>query len=141
MYALSYLALWFIVNFYPVVCTLALNVHNITSLGLAPHNDNDLTVGVNPNVHCTKDPNWFVPASSENPSYEPMCQKAMNKAISDLASHGLDTEFEFLDLGATAQTTGPQIQLPRKYVASKNRNLTPSTKMLTITYSTSSISA
>ena len=141
MYALSYLALWSFTKFCPVASILAVNLRNDTSLRLAPHNGSDLTVGVYPNVHCTKDPNWFGPASFENPSYESMCQKAMDKAIDDLVSHGLDTEFEFLDRGATAQTTGPQIQLPRKYVAGKYRTLTPSTEMLRSTCSTSSISA
>lgn len=119
MTALSYLALWSIVTFCPVASALALNLYNLTPPVLTSLNSSNLTVGVNANVHCTKDPNWFVPAFPDNPSYVSMCQKAKNKAIFDLASHGLDTEFEFLDRGATAQTTEPQIQLPRKYVASK----------------------
>lgn len=124
MIVLLYLALWPLVTFCPLARAASLGLYNVTSPGLASQNSNDLTVGVNADVHCTKDANWLIPAFPNILSYDSMCQNAMGKAINELASHGLDTEFEFLDRGATAQTTKPQIQLPRKYVVSKYCNLT-----------------
>lgn len=115
----SCLALWFIFAFCPFVRTLTLNLYNITSANLASQNSSGLAIGVNPNVHCTKDPNWLIPTYTNILSYDSTCQRAMAAAIRELYSHGLDTEFEFLDRGASAQTTRPQIQLPRKYVVGK----------------------
>ena len=113
------LALWSIFTFCPFISALTLNLHNITSPNLATQNSSGFAVGVNPNVHCTKDRNWLVPNYPNILYYDYMCQNAMAHAIRELYSHGVDTEFEFLDRGASAQTTRPQIQLPRKYVASK----------------------
>lgn len=113
------LALWSIFAFCPFVSALTLSLYNVTSPNLAFHNSSGFAVGVNPNVHCTKDPNWLVPSYPNILSYDYMCQNAMASAIRELYSHGPETEFEFLDRGASAQTTRPQIQLPRKYVASE----------------------
>ncbi|KAL8722520.1 MAG: hypothetical protein Q9181_007470, partial [Wetmoreana brouardii] len=73
-----------------------------------------------PNAHCTTLPSWTIPPFSRISSYDILCQHALMLAQNELASHGLDTEFEFLDRSAPpgGQTTKPKIQLPRKYTAS-----------------------
>lgn len=144
MNTLSCLAFYCIVAICPLTRAFALNLHSVTSLGLVSQNNSDLTVGVNPNVHCTRDPNWLIPAFPDIRNYDSPCQNALAKASQELRSHGLDTEFEFLDRGATAQTTKPQIQLPRKYIVGKYCTLTDprsdhvagATKILMKTYST-----
>ena len=119
----SCLALWSIFAWCPFVRALTLNLYNNTSPNLASQNSGDFAAGISPNLHCTKDPNWLVPTYPNILSYDFMCQTALAHAVRELSSHGLDTEFEFLDRGSSAQTTKPQIQLPRKYVASKYCNI------------------
>ena len=117
MIALSRLALWLLVTFYPLASALpALNLYDVVSPGLVLSNNSETGVSVSANVHCTKDPNWLVPAFPNIIYYDYACQNAMAKAASELISYGLDTELEFLDRSATAQTSNPQIRLPRKYV-------------------------
>ena len=124
MIALSRLAFWPLVSYYPLASGLPLNLYDVVSPSLVSHNSSGSTVSVSANVHCTKDPNWLIPAFPNIQYYDLTCQDALGKAVKELASHGLDTEFEFLDRGVTAQTTNPQIRLPRKYVVSKYCNLT-----------------
>ena len=82
------------------------NLYNISSLSSPPAG-----------VHCTTDPGWLARGFPIVPTYEYMCFAATQKATMDLRSYSLTTEYEFLDRGATAQTTRPKIPLPRKYVA------------------------
>ena len=124
MIALSRLALW-LVTIYPLASALpALNLYDVVSPDLVLYNSSETSVSVSANVHCTKDPNWLIPAFPKILQYDYACQTALEKAIRELTSYGLDTEVEFLDRSATAQTSNPQIRLPRKYVVSKYFNLT-----------------
>ena len=76
------------------------------------HTTNNLTVGAN--AHCTKENSWTIPGFDFG-NYHYSCQEAMRRAQHDIARYGLDTDVEFLDQGATAQTTKPKVFLPRKY--------------------------
>lgn len=115
----SSLTLWTVLALSPFAHALALNLIPVPSIATAPASgSNSSVVGAgNSNAHCTKDPTWLAPGFTKFSLYDFMCQDAMNAARRELASHGMDTEFEFLDRGAAAQTSKPQIQLPRKYVA------------------------
>lgn len=114
----SRLAPLFILTICPLTRALILNPHNISSpSSLASQDSGNLTAAVNAAVQCTTDPRWLTPAFPSFPSYELTCQAAMEKAYIDLAFYDLDAEYEFLDRGATAQTTKPKVALPRKYVA------------------------
>ena len=124
MKTLLALALPSLLTLCPSAHALALNLLNVTSSDSAFPPSSNLTLGVGPNQHCTKDPTWLIPAFPDIRWYQTTCQNALFKADKDLASFGLDTEFEFLTRGAIPQTTKPQIQLPRKYVASKYDVLT-----------------
>ena len=128
MIALASLALWSIIAICPLAPAraLVLNLYNVTSPGSASQDSKQPTVGVDADTHCTNDPNWLAPAFPTIARYEITCQAALFKARRDLASYGLDTEYELLDRDATAQTTRPQIRLPRKYVASEYRNIAQS---------------
>lgn len=121
MIALASLALWSIIAICPLVPAhaLVLNLYNVTSPASASPDSNQPTFGVDADTHCTNDPKWLAPAFPTIPLYDFTCQAALFKARRDLASYGLDTEYELLDRDATAQTTRPQIRLPRKYVASE----------------------
>ena len=110
--------LWFILSSVCIAHTLTLNLHNVSSPSFGSQDSNS-----DAHVHCTRDPNWLVPAFPNIKSYDRSCRNALKKAADDLISYGVDTEFEFLTRGATAQTSKPQIELPRKYVASKLTNL------------------
>ena len=93
-----------------IICSIARalipNFYNISSLSSPPAV-----------VHCTADPRWLARGFPSLPTYESMCFAATQKATMDLRTYSLTTEYEFLDRGATAQTTRPKISLPRKYVA------------------------
>ena len=92
------------------ICSLARalipKLYNISSLSSLPAG-----------VHCTTDPGWLARGFPILPTPVSMCFAASQKATMDLRSYSLTTEYEFLDRGATAQTTRPRIPLPRKYVA------------------------
>lgn len=81
----------------------------------------NLTVGGN--AHCTQDSSWLIAPYENITRYRLSCQNAMAQAIRELSDHGMDTEFEFLDRGATAQTSKPRIELPRKYIYSEYLHL------------------
>ena len=115
--------LWFILSFVCIAHTLTLNLYNVSSPSFGSQDSNSTAVNVDAHVHCTGDPNWLVPAFPNIDSYDRSCQNALKKAVADLISYGVDTEFEFLNRGATAQTSKPQIELPRKYIASKLTHL------------------
>ena len=102
--------------FCPSAYALALNLLNITS--------SDSLGNIVPNVHCTNDPTWLIPAFPDIRYYDDACQRAMFKAREDLWTYGPYVEHEFLTRGATPQTTKPQIVLPRKYVVRKYNDLT-----------------
>lgn len=89
----------------------------VLSLNLTGHTD----VNVGLNAHCTTDKSWLIPRFDEIWWYDSVCQSALLKVIRDpaLGPPHLDIEHEFLDRDATAQTTKPKIQLPRKYTFSK----------------------
>ena len=70
------------------------------------------------NAHCTIDDSWKIQPFNDIRLYDPSCQHSMLLAIAEIGAHALDTEMEFLDRNAHAQTTKPKIQLPRKYTAS-----------------------
>ena len=126
MITFPYLALWSVITLCPVGRTLTLNLYNVTSPGSASQNSNDLAVGVDADTHCTQDPNWLIPAFPSIPAYDNQCQVAMLKAVRDLTSYGLDTEFELLNRGAIPKTPMPKVLLPRKYVASEYCSFTAS---------------
>ena len=123
MIILSCLILWYILIFSPLTGALVLELYNVSDPSQAsPHGSNH-TVGVDDYVHCTRDPSWILPGFPNFVDYHRECSNAWGKAIQDLNKigfrHGYDTEFEFLDRGSPAQTTKPQILLPRKFVASE----------------------
>lgn len=118
MVAPSHLALLAGLTICPLARTLILNLPSTSPLSSAiPQKSGNITAAVNGAVHCTTSPLWLAPAFPSFPSYEFMCEAAMEKAKRDLMSYDMDTEYEFLDRDATAQTTRPTIELPRKYVA------------------------
>ena len=118
MVALLALAFPSMLTLSPFAQALVLDLYNVNSSDLAFTTGSYPSVGVSPNVHCTKDPTWLIPAFPSISTYDSTCQKALAKAIRDLTTYELDTEYEFLTRGAAPQTAGPQLQLPRKYVAS-----------------------
>ena len=124
MTTFSSLALWSIVAVCPLARALTLNLYNVTSPGSMSQDSQEPTVGADADTHCTKDPDWLIPAFPSIHSYDLMCQAAMAKAIRDLTLYGLDTDFELLAQGSIAQTRRPKIRLPRRYVASKYREVT-----------------
>ena len=124
MIALLALAIPFILTLCPFAHALVLDLLNINSSDQAIPPSSDPTLGVDANVHCTRDPTWLIPAFPDARYYDNTCQNALFKAEADLNKYQLDTEYEFLTRGATAQTTKPQIQLPRKYIACKFDDLT-----------------
>ena len=101
----SRLALSFIFTVCSLARALIPNLYNISSLSSPPAG-----------VHCTTDPGWLARGFPSLPTYESMCFAATQKATMDLRSYSLTTGYEFLDRGATAQTTRTRILLPRKYV-------------------------
>ena len=124
MIALLALAFPFIVTLCPFAHALVLDLLNVSSSDMAIPPSSDPTLGVDPNVHCTRDPTWLVPTFPDIRYYDHTCQNAMFKATQDLTTYELNAEYEFLTRGAINQTTNQQIQLPRKYVFCKYDDLT-----------------
>ena len=121
MLSIPRLMFWSVLIVCPIAgaLTLTVDLHNVTFPYPVVQNSEGTTVGVDDDTHCTEDPNWLVPAFPTIFIYDRICKDALAKAFKDLTSFDLDMEYEFLNRGATAQTTKPQIQVPRKYVASR----------------------
>jgi len=99
---------------------LVLDLGNITRSVTSNQNVTDLTIAAN--AHCTTDDSWLASRFDDIEDYDFMCHDALFKARMDPAFNpfNLDTKLEFLDRGATAQTTKPKIHLPRKYTVCKS---------------------
>ena len=91
-------------------------------------NNNQTTVDVDSNTHCTHDPTWSAPypqTSNDNDNdYRDTCEKATGDAAWDsIQSIRLetgdhqDTTFKVLDRSVTPQISRPQIRLPRNQVS------------------------
>jgi hypothetical protein len=99
---------------------LVLDLGNITQSLTSNQNVANLTIAAN--AHCTTDNSWLAPRFDDIDDYDFTCHDALFKARMDPVFNpfNLDTELEFLDRGATAQTTKPKIRLPRKYTVCKS---------------------
>lgn len=77
-------------------------------------------------AHCTTEKTWISPSVSQLDFYRYSCLDALEMADKDLRLLGryqLDTEYEFLDRGATPQTTKPQTKLPEKYTTCNENSM------------------
>ena len=97
-------------------CALVIDLGD-TGLAISS-SQNKANMTVTHNAHCTIDDSWKIQPFNDIGRYDSPCQQSMALAIAEIGTHGLDTEIEFLDRNADAQTTKPKIQLPRKYIAS-----------------------
>lgn len=99
---------------------LVLDLGNITQSLTSNQNVANLTIAAN--AHCTTDDSWLAPRFDDINDYDFMCHDALFEARMDPVFNpfNLDTALEFLDRGATAQTTKPKIHLPRKYTVCKS---------------------
>lgn len=97
-----------------------LDLGNITQSLTPERNVTNLTIAAYAN--CTPDNSWLAPRFGDIEDYDFACQDALFKAAMDPAfkSFDLDTEHEFLDRGAIAQTLKPKIHLPRRYTVCKS---------------------
>ena len=94
-------------------------VIDLGETGLAISSSQNMTnLTVTHNAHCTIDDSWKIQPFDDIRLYDSSCQMSMALALAEIGAHALDTEVEFLDRNADAQTTKPKIQLPRKYTAS-----------------------
>lgn len=122
----------------PFSYSRTLEVGNLTQSFISTHHTN---VTVTVNAHCTTDESWLLPRYDKVRWYRPACRNALDKARSDpvfdlpndpnnLGEADINTDHEFLDHDATAQTTNPQIRLPRKYTACKQSSFSSRIRLM-----------
>lgn len=99
---------------------LVLDLGNITQSLTSTQNVTNLTTAAY--ADCTTDNSWLEPRFGDIEDYGFTCHDALFKARMDPAFNPFDpdTELEFLDRGAIAQTTKPRVHLPRKYIVCKS---------------------
>lgn len=109
-----------VLSFYSILSyALVLDLGNATHSLISNQKVTNLTVATN--AHCTTDDTWLTPRFPDMEGYDFTCHDALFKVWRNFEyiSSNPDTELEFLDRGAAAQTTKPKIHLPRKYTVCK----------------------
>lgn len=123
MIALHSLAHWSIVTVCPLAHTgtIVLDLHNVIPPEWISQYNNQTTVGVDSNTHCTY---ALYPQTSSDKDHRDTCEKATADAAWD-SIHSIrletgdhqDTKFKVLDRNVTPQISIPQICLPRNQVS------------------------